>query len=144
MSESEGTGELVQDPPAPQAFRDFLVETAPGSAQQVALDVTREMNVQYFAWPTITTRCYSETCDGGVRNCLPQPSKSMCQTVIDASWVLIAYYCRNCMKPVKHFALWMDVTRTNQTAGIVGTVLKIGEHPKFGDRLPNRLLDLFE
>lgn len=89
--------------------------------------------------PTIRLECSNELC-GGER--LFEPLNNSDNDRLDFEsfrHVLLKYQCKNCDSTPKWYSCFIQPQRTNDKAG---TIIKMGEFPDFGRRLPNKLVRL--
>jgi hypothetical protein len=122
-------------------FRRFL-ESVPPSATQVISDLRAEAQTSAgvvwwrTTYPDIQLHCDSESC-GGIRTFACTTEGRHFGTREES--VFIVYFCRNCRRSYKEFALML---KAHADEGATGTGRKFGEHPQFGPRVAGRVLSL--
>ncbi|HKE84038.1 MAG TPA: hypothetical protein VKB50_09795 [Vicinamibacterales bacterium] len=134
--------------PSPLTFKAFLESTAPESIQEVRdlfsyeayfNGATRSADYGYkLAVPAIQLYCTNNACKGNLLfTCIStRPTKPDND---DVHHVFLTYCCKNCENTQKMFAL---AYRRNKSDAQAGHVVKLGELPGFGPRVPSRLISL--
>jgi len=120
-------------------FGDFLVSTPPEKEVTVSDALIWKLSLTepdpYVATPLLRIHCDWTTCSG--ERIFSTPTQ---QTIEHASQdVFIYYYCRNCQRTLKTFALRIKRPEGRQTHT---QVRKLGEEPPFGPPTPSRIFKL--
>ena len=133
---AESSQPLLQEE-QPRTFAEFLESSPPDAEEKVtSIGVVsqqgggltlRELDIQLH--------CPSETCNG-VRVFALQSG-----TLVGTTWSheFLRFYCRNCRKTTKTYALCIRQEKSGYASGVVR---KLGELPTFGPPVPARVITL--
>lgn len=115
------------------SLSDFLENTSSQVVSQVSVIWgSKCTGGRYLKMPEIKIHCDHENCMG-IRTFICQESG---EEVFYRNSLFVAYRCGNCRDKTKLYALLFK-----GSAGVeIITAYKYGEYPKFGERVPNRLI----
>ena len=120
----------------PITFAEFL-EAVPPSVWRHISDLRINTGGEYhLATPAIQLHCSSEHCSGMRFFATRMRGESMGLGI--SKDVFLDYFCRNCGRSMKTYALWLSSADT----GNGGRALKYGEWPVFGPPTPSRLISM--
>lgn len=124
---------------------DFLASTPPGETRSVNYLVRsttplpgQSKKRTYLNVEDIRIDCTSPECDG-LRNftCSSPPTDNLAPK--ERYFFFLDFTCRNCMKSNKTYAIAFEAPLEG---GLCAQVLKLGETPQFGARVPSRVISL--
>jgi len=133
--------ETIPDQPAVMSWVDFLQEQPPGSIVTVA-NAFRRVSSQWgvkteLVAPELQLFCPEPTCNANMFFTSKDGGNSLSRD----NWTkaFLTYWCRNCQKYSKMFALALQLKDKDQC-----DAYKFGELPGFGPPVPSRVLRLIQ
>jgi hypothetical protein len=129
------------------SFRAFLEGVPLLKSHQVQIELSRQSSTHMHATlkiPTIELYCPQSEC-GGTRYFDPTNTSVEIYLFRDGTGThlddhFFDYWCRNCRRTFKTYALQVHIERFDQ----VGNLMKIGELPAFGEPRPNPVKDVLD
>lgn len=122
-------------------LKEFFEKIPPGVNKNLSINTYEQhqygtqLPSKGILLPEITIFCSSDSCNG---DRIHDSKDEISVLVQSGKKLFITYVCRNCKKNVKVFSIILSLQSETEAV-----IYKFGELPKFGERLPSKLIALF-